>query len=100
MKIQNSEVKEKLILRLSRIEGQVRGLRTMFTDERDCREIMQQLIAVHSAIQSTSRTFFQEYATSCLLEMDESTPQTKSSDLYSKQEKLVAEMIAMLDKVP
>jgi len=58
IKIQNTEVKEKLVLRLNRIEGQVRGLRTMFTDERDCHEIMQQLTAVHSAIQSTSRTFF------------------------------------------
>ncbi len=100
MKLQNSEVKEKLIQRLNRIEGQVRGLRAMFSDERDCREIMQQLIAVHSAVQSTSRTFFQEYATACLLAMQDTSSGSEPSDMHSRQEKLVSEMISMLDKVP
>jgi DNA-binding FrmR family transcriptional regulator len=100
MKIQNAEVKEKLIQRLSRIEGQVRGVQTMFNDERDCREIMQQLVAIRSAIQSTSRTFLQEYATACLLAMDDSGIAIGSADMHEKRGKLVQEMITLLDKVP
>ncbi len=69
MKIKNQETKEGLIKRLKRIEGQVRGLQSMLDDERECREIMQQLSAVSSAVKSTSRTFFQDYAALCLLDM-------------------------------
>lgn len=96
MKIENSEIKEKLIQRLRRIEGQVRGVQGMLTEERDCRDIMQQLTAIHSAVQSTSRTFFQNYATVCLAEIDDGTQ--PSSD--TKREKILEEMIVLLDKTP
>jgi DNA-binding FrmR family transcriptional regulator len=100
MKIQNSEAKEKLTQRLNRIEGQVRGLKTMFADERDCREIMQQLAAIHAAIQSTSRAFFQEYATRCLLAMDNTLQENQLMDIPSKRETLIEEMFTLFDKVP
>ena len=91
MKIENQESKEQLIKRLKRIEGQVRGLQSMLDDERECREIMQQLSAVSSAVKSTSRTFFQDYAALCLTNMDEEPD--------SNQE-LLSEMMALLDKTP
>ncbi len=99
MKIQNDEMKEKLIQRLSRIEGQVRGVQTMLDEERDCKEIMQQLTAIYSAVQSTSRVFFRDYAAVCLAEMDEQV-QPPGSALKGKREKMVQEMIALLDKTP
>ena len=100
MKIKNGETKEKLIQRLKRIEGQVRGVQTMLSEERDCREIMQQLAAVHSAVQSTSRIFLQDYAISCITEMDETASLEQGSNLQSKREKMVQDMIALLDKTP
>lgn len=100
MKIQNPEAKEKLTQRLRRIEGQVHGVQSMLDDERDCREIMQQLSAIHSAIQGASRIFLQEYATACLIEMDEETQPDGSSELRIKREKVVQDMIALLDKAP
>ena len=100
MKIQNNESKEKLIQRLRRIEGQVRGVQTMLDEERDCREIMQQLTAIHSAVQSTSRAFFQDYAAVCLSEMDEDGYPEKSSVNQIKREKMLQEMISLLDKTP
>jgi CsoR family transcriptional regulator, copper-sensing transcriptional repressor len=100
MKIQNSETKEKLIQRLRRIEGQVRGVQAMLNEERDCREIMQQLAAIHSAVQSTSRTFLQDYATICLAEMDDDAPVEAKLGLQTKREKMVQDMIALLDKTP
>jgi len=91
MKIENQETKQQLIKRLKRIEGQVRGLQSMLDDERDCREIMQQLSAVSSAVKSTSRTFFQDYAALCLMDMGE--------DSESHQD-LLDEMMVLLDKTP
>ena len=96
MKIQNSGTKEKLIKRLRRIEGQVGGIQTMLGDERDCREIMQQLSAVSSAIKSTSRTFFQDYASLCLAEIGED----KNSGQGEQNQELLQEMITLLDKTP
>ncbi len=96
MKIEKTEIKEKLIQRLRRIEGQVRGVQGMLAEERDCREIMQQLTAIHSAVQSTSRTFFQNYAAVCLAEIDDKA----LPDSEAKREKILEEMIALLDKTP
>ncbi len=100
MKIQNSETKETLIQRLRRIEGQIRGVQAMLNEERDCREIMQQLGAIHSAVQSTSRVFLQDYATACLTEMDETLDPDPGANSRMKREKMVQEMIALLDKTP
>ena len=90
MKISNSDTKSNLIKRLRRIEGQIRGIQSMLDDERDCREIMQQLSAVSSAVKSTSRTFFQDYAALCLADLDGE----------SSNQELLNEMINLLEKTP
>ena len=92
MKIEDQETKENLINRLRRVEGQLRGVQAMLEEERDCREIMQQLSAISSAVRSTSRTFFQDYAALCLADLD---PE-KSED----HQALLQEMLALLDKTP
>lgn len=99
MKIQEENSKTKLIKRLRRIEGQVRGVQTMLEEERECREIMQQLAAIHSAVQSTSRVFFRDYASMCLAEMEGEETQG-ASITFEKREKMVQEMIDLLDKTP
>ena len=100
MKIQNPDAKEKLVGRLRRIEGQVRGVQGMLEEERDCREIMQQLAAIHSAVQGASRTFLQEYATACLVEMDDDSATQNSVNLREKRQKIIQDMISLLDKAP
>lgn len=100
MKIQNPEAKMKLVQRLRRIEGQVRGVQNMLEQERDCREIIQQLTAVHSAVQGASRTFLQEYATACLLEMDEEDAPKSRAALKEKRSQVIQDMITLLDKAP
>ncbi len=100
MKIQNNEAKVKLVQRLRRVEGQIRGVAAMLDDERDCQEILQQLSSIHSAIQSASRLFLQEYATTCLLKLDEEQPVIGSAEARVRREKMVRDMIALLDKAP
>jgi DNA-binding FrmR family transcriptional regulator len=100
MKIQEQQVKEKLIHRLRRIEGQIRGVQGMLEEERDCREIMQQLAAIHSAVQGASRFFLQDYAAACLSEMEQSQNTGDGLELRKKREQIVHEMITLLDKSP
>ena len=92
MKIENQETKGDLIKRLRRIEGQLRGVQAMLDEERDCREIMQQLSAVASAVRSTSRKFFEDYASLCLSDME--------GNQAEENQKLLREMVALLDKTP
>jgi DNA-binding FrmR family transcriptional regulator len=92
MKIDNPQTKTNLINRLRRIEGQLRGVQAMLDEERDCREIMQQLSAISSAVKSTSRSFFQDYAALCLADMDQGDRE--------QNQQLLQEMVALLDKTP
>jgi CsoR family transcriptional regulator, copper-sensing transcriptional repressor len=64
---------EELKKRLHRIEGQVRGVAKMIEDDRDCREVVQQLTAIRSAVQQVSLLVVRNYAADCLL----STPPGK-----------------------
>ena len=93
MKLISSVTKENLIKRLKRVEGQVRGVAEMLQDERDCREIMQQLTAAHSALQSTSRLFFRDYAAACITN-------AQGADNETGQVKIIEDMLALLDKTP
>lgn len=68
MKLQNEELKNKLSQRLRRIQGQVHGIETMLDEQRDCKEIIQQLAAVQSALHGFSRVLLEEYAVECFLE--------------------------------
>lgn len=94
MQIRNPEAKLKLNQRLRRIEGQLRGVQSMLADERDCGEILQQLSAVRSAVQSASRLFLQEYASACLISMEE------GDDTTERRQKMVQDMLALFDKAP
>ena len=95
MKLDNPETKVKMIQRLKRVEGQIRGVQAMMEEERDCREIMQQLAAVNSAVKSASRVFFREYAAACMSEMGEGEEPSEV-----KRDRMVQEMINLLDKTP
>ncbi len=91
MRIQNSQAKQQLINRLRRIEGQLRGIETMINEERDCQEILQQLIAARSALQSANLFFFETYASDCLLGTQENLG-------YQEREQLLNHLMTILNK--
>lgn len=72
----------------------------MLDDERDCREIIQQLAAVHSAVQGASRIFLQEYATACLAEMETGTVPQDGASLHFKRAQIIQDMLLLFDKAP
>jgi DNA-binding FrmR family transcriptional regulator len=56
---------------------------------------MQQLAAVNSAVKSASRVFFREYAAACMAEMGGGEEPSEV-----KRDRMVQEMINLLDKTP
>lgn len=92
IRTQNPEVKIQIKRRLSRIEGQLRGVQKMIDEDRDCREIVQQLVAIRSAVQSASLNFMEDVASDCLI-----NPET--ADDPSAQRALVSDLIKLMGKV-
>jgi len=62
----NVTAKEELQKRLHRIEGQVRGVSKMVEEDRDCREIVQQLAAIRAATQQVGLLVARSYACQCV----------------------------------
>jgi DNA-binding FrmR family transcriptional regulator len=61
------EVKKDVVRRLRRIEGQVRGIQRMVQEDRECREIMQQMNAIDAAMRNARRLLVRAYARECLV---------------------------------
>jgi len=74
--------KEDLLKRLRRIEGQVRGVARMVEEDRDCREVLQQLSAIRAAANQVSLLMARTYACQCLTDTQEAgDPQALVDDL-------------------
>ncbi len=69
-KYKHRETKEykDLVNRLSRIEGQVRGVKKMVDEERYCVDILTQVSAIQSALKSFSKVLLTSHIKSCVVE--------------------------------
>jgi DNA-binding FrmR family transcriptional regulator len=92
MQLHNEEAKKILKARLSKLEGQVRGVQSMLDDNRDCVEIIQQLSSIKSAVQSASAYFLREYTTDCVQHLNPADPQSNRQAMN--------DLIGLLSKMP
>ena len=80
-----SEDKGALITRLHRIEGQVRGIEKMVEDDRYCIDILTQIGAVTTALESLGFRILDEHVKHCvagaLASGDEGNAQAKAEEL-------------------
>ena len=83
---------EKVVGRLKRIEGQVRGLIKMLDEDRYCIEILHQMQAVKSALARAESELLKEHAAHCVADA------IASGDRDAQREK-VAELIDLFDKL-
>jgi len=60
-----SAEKQKILNRLRRLEGQVRGLHKMVDENRDCQEILTLLAGIRSALDSTGDAVLTQYLEHC-----------------------------------
>ena len=58
--------KDALITRLHRIEGQVRGIEKMVEDERYCIDILTQIGAVSTALETVAQRLLEQHANHCV----------------------------------
>lgn len=60
-----SDIKERTLTRLRRIEGQVRGLQRMVEDERYCADILTQVTSVHEALRGVGKELMRNHLRHC-----------------------------------
>lgn len=64
--VHDPESLRRLINRLSRIEGHVRGVKVMVEDHRPCPDILIQLAAIRGALDKVARVILDEHLTQCI----------------------------------
>jgi len=77
--------KPKLVTRLHRIEGQVRGIERMIQEDRYCIDVLTQIAAVNTALESFAFTILDDHVNHCvagaLASGDPVEAETKSKEL-------------------
>jgi len=66
---------KRLLDRLSRVEGQVRGLRGMLEDGRCCEDVLTQLLAARSGLEQVSILILDRHIEDCVLDSESATPE-------------------------
>ncbi len=77
-----------LINRLSRIEGQVRGVRKMVETDAYCTDILVQVSAVSAALNAFNRELLAEHIRTCV-----------ADDIKAGKDETVEELVATLQKL-
>ena len=86
--IRTEALKRNLTVRLNRIEGQVRGLNRQVQKDAYCDDVLNQIAAVRSALQSVSRLVLENHLRNCLVR-----------DIKNDQNEIIDELLETIDKM-
>lgn len=64
----SEEMKGKLISRLNRIEGQIRGVKGMIEKDTYCDDVLNQIAAIQSALNGVGKLVLEGHMKSCIVE--------------------------------
>ncbi|HEV2857765.1 MAG TPA: metal-sensitive transcriptional regulator [Solirubrobacterales bacterium] len=83
------EDKEKLLKRLARLEGQVRGVSKMVEEERYCIDVLTQIGAIQAALDKVALGLLDEHTRHCVVEADKGERVEKVDELMAAVGRLV-----------
>ena len=86
--VRSEEERKKLINRLNRIEGQIRGIRGMIEYDAYCTDILTQSAAVSAAMSSFNRELLNSHIKGCV-----------SRDIREGRDEVVEELLHILQKL-
>lgn len=84
----NDKEKRKLINRLNRIEGQIRGIKRMVEEDYYCNDILVQTSAASAALNSFNKDLLENHIRNCIV-----------SDLKNGKDETIEEFIKTLQKM-
>lgn len=77
-----------LVVRLNRIEGQVRGIKRMIEEEVYCDDVLNQIASVQSAINGVTRLLLEKHMKSCV-----------KGQLFEGDERVLDELLKTISKI-
>jgi DNA-binding FrmR family transcriptional regulator len=77
-----SAAKQDVLLRLRRVEGQVRGVQKMVEDERYCPDVLTQMSAIHESLRAVERILMKNHLEHCATEALRSGDVRKAQRTY------------------
>ena len=84
----SQEERKKLIHRLNRIEGQIRGIRGMVENDAYCADILVQSAAVNAAVNAFNKELLASHIRGCV-----------ARDIREGKEEVIDELVATLQKL-
>ncbi len=87
-RVRSEEEYRGLIHRLNRIEGQVRGIRSMLESDTYCTDILVQVSAVNAALNAFSKELLGNHIRTCVAE-----------DVRSGKDETIEELVAVIQKL-
>lgn len=84
----DADRKERNLVRLRRIEGQVRGLQRMVEEDRYCADILTQISSVHEALRAVGRELYRNHLEHCATEAIRSGEE-EAEEMYDELVELV-----------
>ncbi len=82
--------RKKVIDRLSRIEGHIRGVKKMIEDDRDCPDLLHQIAAIKAAINKVGVLILEDHIESCMVDaVREGSVEDYVEELKAAIEKLI-----------
>lgn len=87
-KQREDEEKKKLLNRLKKAEGQIRGIQRMVEEDAYCPDILMQVSAVNQALNSFNKVLLAEHVRTCV-----------ASDIRSGNDETIDELVHVLQKL-
>ena len=66
MKVRDEEEYKALIHRLNRIEGQIKGVKKMISEDAYCNDVLVQLSAIENSVKSLSNLMLEKHLYTCI----------------------------------
>ena len=82
------ETQKRLMSRLRRIEGQVRGLQRMVAEDRYCADILTQIASVEQALGGVSKLLLRNHLSHCVTEAIQSGDPAQANEKFDELVKL------------
>lgn len=86
--VREQEERKKLVQRLNRIEGQIRGIRGMIENDAYCNDILVQSAAASAAIHAFNKDLIANHIRSCV-----------TRDIRDGKDEVIDELVATLQKL-
>jgi DNA-binding FrmR family transcriptional regulator len=86
--IREEEYKNKLVSRLNRAEGQIRGIRNMVEKDAYCDDVLNQISAVQAALDSVGKMILESHIRGCVVR-----------DIQAGREEIIDELMGTIGRM-